>query len=270
VSDRLLLFGRLLFATGCLAFGVLHFVYGDFVTRVVSGWPAGTPGRMIAVYLVGGVLVATGAAVVTGFRPRVPLAVAAAILAISFLGLGLPAAITDLPLGGNWTTAGKGLVLLGGCFAVAVTTRDPDTPSARFVLLTRSQALAAGRTCLALFLILGGVQHLRWSEFVGTLVPGWVPGGAVFWTYASAVLLIAGGAGMLVPRTARLAALLSGVMIFLWVFMLHIPRAVAGVGSRANETTAVFEALAFSGLAFIYAATASRRERSPSPASGHT
>jgi hypothetical protein len=41
-------------------------------------------------------------------------------------------------------------------------------------------------------------------------------------------------------------------MIFIWVVILHIPRAVAMRNS--NETTAVFEALAFSGVAFILAA----------------
>ena len=61
----------------------------------------------------------------------------------------------------------------------------------------------------------------------------------------------------MIPSTTRLAATLSGVMIFLWVVVLHIPRAVAATdAARANETTAVFEALAFSGLGFVLAGTA--------------
>ena len=52
-------------------------------------------------------------------------------------------------------------------------------------------------------------------------------------------------------------------MIFLWVVMLHIPRAVTATpATRANETTAVFEALAFSGLAFLLAGNTT----SPRPA----
>ena len=64
--------------------------------------------------------------------------------------------------------------------------------------------------------------------------------------------LIAGGTGLLVPPTARLAATLSGVMIFLWVLMLHIPRALSGP-NNANETAGVFEALAMSGIALMVA-----------------
>jgi hypothetical protein len=44
-------------------------------------------------------------------------------------------------------------------------------------------------------------------------------------------------------------------MMFLWVFLLHIPRAIADPrGSLGNEWTSVFEALAYSGVAFILAA----------------
>jgi hypothetical protein len=41
-------------------------------------------------------------------------------------------------------------------------------------------------------------------------------------------------------------------MIFLWVILLHIPRAAADL-RNTNEMTAVFEALAFSGAAFLVA-----------------
>ena len=88
-------------------------------------------------------------------------------------------------------------------------------------------------------------------EIVTSMVPSWIPGG-VFWTYFAGVALIAGGAGMCVPLTLRPAAAGAGLMIFIWVVILHIPRAVAMRNS--NETTAVFEALALSGVAFILAA----------------
>jgi uncharacterized membrane protein len=254
----MLRFARLLFALSLTAFGVLHFVYGDFVTRVVTNWPASLPLKPLWVYLTGTLLVVTGGAVVTARKPRTFLMILAGALVFSFLLLHLPAVFRDVFIGGAWTNGGKALVLLGGCFAVAATFREKSgTDLPRFAFLEGRRMFAVGRIALALFMITAGVQHFRWFEFVVGLVPTWVPGGGPFWTYASAVLLIAGGLGMLIPVTTRLAALLSGVMIFLWVFMLHLPRALNAVGNRANETTATFEALAFSGLAFLYAATAS-------------
>ncbi|MFL6260141.1 MAG: hypothetical protein ACJ76Y_10560 [Thermoanaerobaculia bacterium] len=53
-------------------------------------------------------------------------------------------------------------------------------------------------------------------------MPAWIPG-ARYWVYLTGVALIAGEVGILVPRTARLAATLVGIMIFLWVLLLHIP-----------------------------------------------
>jgi hypothetical protein len=40
--------------------------------------------------------------------------------------------------------------------------------------------------------------------------------------------------------------------MMMWVVMLHVPRALANL-HNANETTAVFEALAFGGLAWFLA-----------------
>ena len=102
-------------------------------------------------------------------------------------------------------------------------------------------------------MISSGIQHFLFAQFVKTLVPAWIPPDQSFWTYFAAVALIAGGAGLMVPRTTRLAAALSGLMIFLWVLLLHIPRALGApdAAQAQNEWTAVFEALAFSGIAFM-------------------
>ena len=57
-------------------------------------------------------------------------------------------------------------------------------------------------------------------------------------------------------KTAALAGTLLGTMLFVWVLVLHIPRAVADpYGAIGNEWTSVFQALAFSGVAFILGET---------------
>ena len=102
-------------------------------------------------------------------------------------------------------------------------------------------------------MILAGIQHFLFADFVATLVPAWIPGSS-FWTYFAGIALIAGGAGLLLRRTLQTAAALSGLMIFLWVLLLHLPRALgAAPAAQRNEWTALFEALAFSGVALILA-----------------
>lgn len=256
------LVGRMFFAIGLVAFGILHVVYGDFVTRVVPGWPAWIPARWFWVYLIGATLISGGAAMLLRIKGRSAAVILGALIFLSFVFLHLPRAAAGAFMGGTWTSAGKGLVLFGGCVAVAATFRREERGQASSVFDGQLPEVV-GRVCLGLFMILGGIQHFRFVEFVMTLVPSWVPGGGLFWTYFAGVALIAGGVGLMIPATARLAAALSGVMMFLWVVMLHIPRAVAAAtdATRANETTAVFEALAFSGLAFLLAGTVARTKR---------
>jgi uncharacterized membrane protein len=78
--DRISLVGRVFFAIGRVAFGILHVIYGDFVTRVVPGWPAWIPARLLWVYLTGATLIAGGAAILFGIELvmlHIPRAVAA-------------------------------------------------------------------------------------------------------------------------------------------------------------------------------------------------
>lgn len=247
--------GRLLFGISLVAFGLLHFLYGDFVTRVVPSWPSWLPPRPLWVIVVGAALVAAGLSTLTALKTRPVLLALGGGLVVSLACLHLPAVVRDAAIGGAWTSFGKALVLCGGCLAVASTCSDQRPRWSAIAFLDRGRALALGRRTFALFLLLAGAQHLRWTEFVATLVPAWIPGGATVWTYVSAALLISGGLGMLIPRWARVATLASGLMIFLWVFMVHLPRVLHGDGSPPNEATSLFEALACAGLAFFYAAT---------------
>ena len=115
---------------------------------------------------------------------------------------------------------------------------------------------ALGATLLAIFLVYCGMEHFAYTDFVTGLIPRWIAGRR-FWTYFAGVSLVAGGTGMLVPTTARLASTLSALMIFSWVPLVHIPRAF-GEPTHAAEAAGVFEALAISGVALCVAGTRAR------------
>src|SRR4051812_9525369 len=94
-----------------------------------------------------------------------------------------------------------------------------------------------------------GYGHLLYTESVSTLVPVWVPG-HIFWTYFAAGALIGSGVAIILKIKIELVSLLLSIMLFLWVILLHIPRAIADpYTANGNEITSVFEALAFSGIA---------------------
>lgn len=254
--------GRFFLAIAMVAFGAQHFVYLDFVTRVFPKLPAWIPAHPLLACVFGALLLASGVAIMFEKAARSTALLLGAVILSSFVLLYLPRLITTPPNGGLWTAAGKALAFSGGSFLLAGSLPIKlDSPANALARVARAleKFIPLGRFFLAAFLILCGIEHFIFVEFVTSLVPSWIPGG-VFWTYFTGVALIAGGAGMLIPLTSRLAALLSGLMIFLWVVILHIPRAAANLSS-SNETTAVFEAMAMSGAAFLVA-TAPKEDRS--------
>lgn len=258
-SEPLVATGRLFFAIGLIAWGIQHLAAADFVTRVVPTWPGWLPPRTISAYAVGAALIAAGAAIMFDVKARAAAVAFAVFALLSFAVLHLPLAATER-WGSTWTSAGKALVMCGGalCIAVSLARRGRssgwlDSPQAR------ESVVFWGRVALGGFMILCGIQHFKFAQFVARLVPAWIPG-AMFWTYFAGVALIAGGAGIILPGFTRLAALLSGAMIFSWVFLVHIPLVLKNVHSQ-GDIAAVFEALAFSGVAFLLAGLMSRAER---------
>lgn len=127
-------------------------------------------------------------------RPAV--LVLGAMILFAFLFLHLPLAIADPFVGFKWTNPCKALAMLGGVILLAGSL-PPD--AARFSRLRKLSFL--GTLLLAEFLILGGIQHFVYADFVAQLVPAWIPS-RHFWVYFTGVALIAGGVGMLVPKTA--------------------------------------------------------------------
>ena len=144
---------------------------------------------------------------------------------------------------GAWTNSFKILTLAGGAFVIAGSI--PGSFPKWFVPL--------GRFALAITVLVFGIDHFVYTPFVAQLVPSWIPGHH-FWTYFCGAALIAAGLGMIFRILPRLAAGMLGGMIFIWLLVLHIPRAMADPHSgHGNEWTSVFEALAFSGIAFFLA-----------------
>ena len=253
---------RLFFAVPMVAFGVQHLIYLDFVTRVFPRLPAWVPFPSFLAFVGGVFLIAAGVAIMTGMAARLMALLLGAVIFVSFALLHLPIALANPSHGGLWTMAGKALFMSGGSFLVASSLPvESGNAADRFAPMTRvlEKFIPPAPYFLAIFLILCGILHFIYVDFVASLVPGWIPG-PIFWTYFAGVALIAGGVGICVRSTSQLAAALSGLMIFLWVLMLHIPRAAADL-HNSNETTAVFEALACSGTAFLVVATAAVKSK---------
>jgi len=258
--------GRWFFGLALLGLGLEHFIFREFVTGRAPGWPNGMPGKLVWVYASGVMVILTGLAILTRRWGR-PAALGLGLLIFAWALLRhLPIVAADSLLGGSWTRAGKALTIFGGSFAVAASL--PPIPGSttsgwrRFANATGPFVLL-GQIGLGSFLILAGMQHFLFTEFVASLIPSWIPGNGIWWAWFAGVALIAGGLGLLVPLTAPLAGLMSGLMVFSWFWIVHLPRALRSV----TDGIAVFEALAVSGIALVVAgALAARRAEGRSDA----
>jgi uncharacterized membrane protein len=245
---KLFTLGRYFFATAIIASGILQLVSGSFV-RLVPKLPTWIPWPSFWACTIGAVIIVAGGAIIAGYRTKWAATVIGALLLLTFLFQRVPEMVGNPFVGFIWTNPFKVLALLGGAITLRATRPLREVTEIR-VIKTLPFPLAAW--LLGAFLIICGIQHFVYADFVDGLVPAWIPPTRRFWTLFAGAGLLAGGLGVFFPKTRRQAATWSGVMIFLWVLLLHIPRVVTET-DKAFEMGGVFEALAISGVAFLMA-----------------
>ncbi len=214
------------------ATGLMQVINTGFV-RIVPKLPDWVQMQPAGAVVSGAALILIGAAILTGYQMRTAAA-GLAVLLLAVFGFRLPELAAN---SGALANPAKLLALLGGALLLG-------WPG------EKRSWVAAG--LLGFFLLVCGWAHFQYTGFVDTLVPAWIPPNQRFWSYFSAVALLAGGLGVWLPATRRLAGRLAGVMIFLWMLLLHIPRSVEM--KSAFELAGVFEALALAGVAWLVAA----------------
>lgn len=226
----------MLFAVALLGWGVIHFMFGDFIAGRAPSWPEGIPGKMIWAYLSGAILIVTAISIFSNQKTRFTVTCVGVIILLWAGGRNLYELLTTLDYGATLTKTGKALTIGSACLLIG---------------LNRKLYFTIACVCIGLFFTASGIQHFIFIDFVKTLVPRWIPGD-VFWSYVAAVGLIAIGISMITGIQRQLAAFIGSWMVFIWFLVLHVPRGFGDTGNF-NEWIAIFEALAVSAiLAIIY------------------
>ena len=120
--------------------------------------------------------------------------------------------------------------------------------------------LAFGPLFFAMPMGVFGADHMVDAAEIAPLVPSWMPW-HLFWTYLVGVALIAAALSIILKRYSKLAAILLGSMLLLFVVLLHIPNIVATHGARLFWGILLRDT-AFSGGAFALAGGLSKRTHS--------
>ena len=245
--------GRAFYGIGIAGIGIQQFIYSAFRPVLLPYWPASFAAPAIWAYIIGAGLVLAGMMIVFNNNARTVAVSLGLFFFLLFLCFHVYYQLFLIPYDfhfGNWTDALKELALSGGAFVMA--SSFPGTRS----FASNKLLLTVGRIFFSIMLIIFGIDHFLYTKFVAPLVPGWIPG-HIFWTYFGAVALIASGLCIMLKIKTRLVGILLGTMLLLWFIILHIPRAIADpYAGKGNEITSVFQALAFSGIAFVIASLA--------------
>lgn len=232
--------GRIFYGVAIAALGFLTVFHRDLPYMLIPARHPWLKEHVFLVYVAGVLLLTAGVCIILKKRPRR----VAGLLGIVLLGifcfyfvpylLSLPARYTHF---GAWENSAKELALAGGALLIA-----------GFGSL--------GARIYALTIISFSIDHFLYAKEAAGYMPAWISH-PVFWIYFAGVALLAAGVAILIKMKVRLAAMLLGAMILIWVIILHIPKAMAApLAQNEGEVTSAFIALAYSGIAFIIAAEA--------------
>jgi uncharacterized membrane protein YphA (DoxX/SURF4 family) len=170
-------------------------------------------------------------------------------LAIAFMIILLSMSRHSTQFMSDWGNAYKTMALIGGTLVIAVTFIT-ESNSLELKKL-KPTMIMLGCILIASFFIVSGYAHFKFADFVIQFIPAYIPF-RPFWTYFCGICLAAGGVGILIPPTRRLAALLSGIMVLGWFLLLHIPRFVGNMNDFSDRL-GLAESFTFAGIFFALA-----------------
>lgn len=243
--------GRSLFGIGLLAFGVLSFAFGAPILGL-EPLPDWLPARDLWTNVIALLLVVGGVCVLDDrWRPRQAAIALSLLLSLWLIVLQVPAVVAHSHNGSRWTSAFECLALCGAAWVLVRALPDHTTghPPAD----SRFDRLAdIGRYAFGISLPVFGTLHFIYWQYVASVIPGWIPGSPVFWTYFTGCAHIAAGLAILCGVRARLASTMLGIMFGSWVLIVHVPRVLASPGDQ-SEWTSLCVAIALCGGAWLMA-----------------
>ena len=258
--NTLLDFGRVFLAIPIGVFGVQYFIYGHLEggLPVVPPW---IPGGFVLAYVAGAILLVLSAGLLTKKYARLSAVLLGAFLFFCVLFLHTLHLHDVIHRGNDRTRAVEPLALAAAAWVLAgaLPAKASSFPGRENLIAILAKI---GRCVFVFALIVFGIQHFTYAEFIATLITSWIPF-KLFWTYFTGVGMIAVALAIITGIYARFACLMLAAMFFLWVSVLHAPL-VATHLHNGNQWSSLFVAMAMGAASLILAASTQNR-RTPHP-----
>jgi uncharacterized membrane protein len=240
--------GRILVSVAMVVFGVQCLLFASGAAWPLPG-PPWTQGHAGFACLVGFGFLITAIGIALPWQGRLAANLLATGMLLRALILSLPKLLEHLHDPGGWTTTFEIVALSGAALVIAGTipVKFTSTPTPRRNAV--DVIMMIGRFMFAVSLVVFGVQHFMYAEFVGTIVPAWIPW-HLFWAYATGAMFFVAAFSLMINRMVLPVAGALAAMFLLWVVVLHTPR-VAHALHSGNEWTSAAVALAMGGAALV-------------------
>jgi uncharacterized membrane protein YphA (DoxX/SURF4 family) len=215
--------------------------------------------HVFLVYIFGILLILAGTCIVFKIKPMPASLLLGTVLLLIFCFYFIPYELLVSPNYrhfGAWENAAKELTLCGGAFVIA---GYFSTKTDNRLIRALKRLIPIGIIVYSLTIISYSIDHFLYGRQAADYIPSWIPN-HVFWIYFAGVALLAAGIAILLNIMRGTAALLLGIMILIWVIILHVPKAIANpIDSQTGEVTSAFLALAYCGIAFVIAGGPKKR-----------
>jgi hypothetical protein len=239
--------GSVFYAIAVAGFGVTQLVTQNFLTGLFPV-PAGVPLRGFLLILSSLVFLVAAIGMLFLGRKYLAAALAGGCFFVFFLFLHLPKLLGDLYNPVVWTPPFEALMLASGGFMIAAYHVNDYPGDARWNKPLKIIGIAS-QYLFAVGLVVFAVLHIKYNDYIQTLIPVWMPG-HVFLSYVVIAAFLLSALSFFTGLKLALASGLLGAMFLLWVLLLHAPRAV-GKPAAESEWSSLFVALAVCGAAFI-------------------
>lgn len=245
------------YGVAIIVYGVQQFIYGNFRRVQLPPWQYNLPALNIIAYITGTGLIVAGAAIIFNKNAREAALILGGIFLLLCCFVHVPYELISEPNKsyhlGLWENVLKELALAGGAFVVAGSCDDIDRNPKNVIIKSLEKIIPCGSIFFSITITSFGIAHFMYEKYIEAMVPYWVPD-HTFWAYFTGTALIGAGVFIILDIRKRKIAALLGTMLFFWFIVVHIPGAISNpFAGRGNSISSAFDALAFSGAAFLIA-----------------
>jgi hypothetical protein len=238
-----------IFWAAITALFIQQIIIGRFIALIIPSWPAWLPGQKLVLYLAASIIISGNVIMISGKSVKLIGTIIGMLFVMFAIFFHAPYSATHYPAHlGSWSNVFE-IMALGSCyFIIADSCSEGNDPG-----LIIYKILPLGRYIYGLAMVVFGLGHFLYVQYVSKMVPDWMPAHYLL-TYLAGAGLLASGISIFLNVKMKLASIMLGFMIFSFILFLHLPDAIKHPATdNGGEWTGVFTAMAFSSSAFYLA-----------------